>query len=42
MDPASALASAEKALSLDPTFVKALKTKGNAHFAMTEYKKVLI
>jgi len=41
MDFYGALTSANKALELDPTFLKALKTKGNAHFGLKEYKKAL-
>jgi len=41
MDFTNALHSADKAIALDPTFSKAYAKKGNAHFAMKEYKKAI-
>ena len=41
MDFPNALRSADKALELDPKFIKALGKKGNAHFGMKEYHKAL-
>jgi stress-induced-phosphoprotein 1 len=41
MDFPNALRSAERALELDPSFIKALAKKGNAHFGMKEYHKAL-
>jgi hypothetical protein len=41
MDFPNALKAADRALELDPTFSKALVKKGNAHFGMKEYKKVI-
>jgi len=41
MDFPNALRCADKALELDPTFIKAYAKKGNAHFGMKEYHKAL-
>lgn len=41
MDFNNALKAAEKALEVDPTFVKAYAKKGNAHFGMREYHKAM-
>lgn len=41
MDFNGAFNAANKALEIDPTFNKALVSKGNAHFGMKEYGKAL-
>lgn len=41
MEFPGALRDLEKAITLDPTYVKAYTKKGSCHFAMKEYHKAL-